>query len=195
MAGNDAMLIGRRTYDEFASFWPSADPDDPYTAQMNGTRKYVVSTTLTSPEWENCTVVSGDVRAELARLKQDNNLGTTGSGILVRWLPEQGLVDELHPLIHPLVVGKGRKLLDGEGTQGTAGTAIIGDFHHGYHPRGLRQPGQVNQARQGVAESGDTLAGRQRLCTGADATLESSWRQPQTFGDPWEQRRRWSHAM
>ena len=79
MAGNDAMLIGRRTYDEFASFWPSADPDDPYTAQMNGTRKYVVSTTLTSPEWENCTVVSGDVRAELARLKQDNNLGTTGS--------------------------------------------------------------------------------------------------------------------
>jgi dihydrofolate reductase len=117
MAGNDAMLIGRRTYDEFASFWPSADPDDPYTAQMNGTRKYVVSTTLTSPEWENCTVVSGDVRAELARLKQDNNLGTTGSGILVRWLLEQGLVDELHLLIHPLVVGKGRKLFDGEGTQ------------------------------------------------------------------------------
>jgi dihydrofolate reductase len=117
MAGNDAMLIGRRTYDEFASFWPSADPDEPYTAQMNGTRKYVVSTTLTSPEWENCTVVSGDMRAELARLKQDNNLGTTGSGILVRWLLEQGLVDELHLLIHPLVVGKGRKLFDGEGTQ------------------------------------------------------------------------------
>jgi dihydrofolate reductase len=57
------------------------------------------------------------VRAELARLKQDNNLGTTGSGILVRWLLEQGLVDELHLLIHPLVVGKGRKLFDGEGTQ------------------------------------------------------------------------------
>jgi dihydrofolate reductase len=112
MGGNDAMLIGRKTYDEFASFWPTANPDDPITAQMNGTRKYVVSTTLTDPAWENCTVVSGDVKAEIAKLKQDQQLGTTGSGTLVRWLLEQGLVDELHLLVHPLVVGKGKKLFD-----------------------------------------------------------------------------------
>jgi dihydrofolate reductase len=112
MAGNDAMLIGRKTYDEFASYWPTADPADPFTAQMNGTRKYVVSTTLTDPTWENCTVVSGDVKAGIGKLKQDQQLGTTGSGTLVRWLLEQGLLDELHLLVHPLVVGKGKKLFD-----------------------------------------------------------------------------------
>jgi dihydrofolate reductase len=112
MGGNDAMLIGRKTYAEFASYWPTADPDDPTTAQMNDTRKYVVSTTLTDPAWENSTVVSGDVKAEIARLKQDQQLGTTGSGTLVRWLLEQGLLDELHLLVHPLVLGKGKKLFD-----------------------------------------------------------------------------------
>lgn len=112
MGSNDAMLIGRKTYDEFATFWPTANADDPAAAQMNGTRKYVVSTTLTDPAWQNCTVVSGDVKAELTRLKQDQRLGTTGSGTLVRWLLEQGLVDELHLLVHPLVVGKGKRLFD-----------------------------------------------------------------------------------
>ena len=116
MAGNDAMLLGRKTYAEFASYWPTADPGDPVTAQMNGTRKYAVSTTLTDPAWQNSTVVNGDVTAELTRLKQDQQLGTTGSGTLVRWLLEQGLLDELHLLVHPLVVGKGKKLFD-NGTQ------------------------------------------------------------------------------
>jgi dihydrofolate reductase len=116
MSGNDAMLIGRKTYEDFAGYWPAADPADPITAQMNGTRKYVVSTTLTDPAWENSTVVSGDVQAGIARLKQDQQLGTTGSGTLVRWLLEQGLLDELHLLVHPLVVGKGKKLFDGGGT-------------------------------------------------------------------------------
>jgi dihydrofolate reductase len=110
MSGNDATLIGRRTYDEFASFWPTADPNDPTTAMMNGTRKYVVSTTLTDPTWENSTAVSGNVRAEIAKLKLDKQLATTGSGTLVRWLLEQGLVDELHLLVHPVVIGKGKKL-------------------------------------------------------------------------------------
>jgi dihydrofolate reductase len=116
MAGNDALLIGRKTYEEFASYWPTADRDDPITAQMNGTRKYVVSTTLTDPTWENSTVVSGDVKAEIAKLKQDQQLGTTGSGTLVRWLLQQGLLDELHLLVHPLVVGEGKKLFD-DGTR------------------------------------------------------------------------------
>lgn len=108
MAGNDAMLIGRKTYEEFASYWPTADPSDPTTAQMNGTPKYVVSTTLSNPTWENSTVVSGDVKAEIVKLKKDQQLGVSGSGTLVRWLLEERLLDELHLL----VVGKGKKLFD-----------------------------------------------------------------------------------
>ncbi|MCU1657763.1 MAG: deaminase-reductase protein [Pseudonocardiales bacterium] len=110
MGGNDAMLLGRQTYDEFAGYWPNADPDDPITGQMNGSRKYVVSNTLTNATWENSTVISGDVKTALTNLKQDTRLGTTGSATLVRWLLEQGLVDELHLLVHPVVVGHGKKL-------------------------------------------------------------------------------------
>ena len=90
MAGNDAMLLGRQTYDEFAAYWPTADPADPMTAAMNGSRKYVVSSTLTEATWENSTVVSGDVAAELTALKQDTRLGTTGSATLVRWPARAG---------------------------------------------------------------------------------------------------------
>ena len=110
MSGNDATLLGRQTYDEFAAYWPNADPADPITAQMNGARKYVVSSTLPEAAWENSTVVTGDVAAELTALKQDTRLSTTGSATLVRWLLEQGLVDELHLLVHPVVVGSGKKL-------------------------------------------------------------------------------------
>ena len=115
MNGNDATLLGRLTYDEFASYWPDADPADPMTGVMNSSRKYVVSTTLDDASWENSTVITGDVAAELRALKQDTRLGTTGSATLVRWLLAQGLVDELHLLVHPIVVGHGKKLLgDGE---------------------------------------------------------------------------------
>jgi dihydrofolate reductase len=110
MNGNDATLLGRQTYDEFAAYWPNADPNDPTTGAMNGARKYVVSTTLTEPTWENTSVISGDVAAELTKLKAGTRLGTTGSATLVRWLLEQGLIDELHLLVHPIVVGHGKKL-------------------------------------------------------------------------------------
>jgi dihydrofolate reductase len=110
MSGNDATLIGRQTYDEFAGFWPNADPSDPITGVMNSARKYVVSNTLTEPTWENSSVITGDVAAELTKLKAGTRLGTTGSATLVRWLLEQRLVDELHLLVHPIVVGHGKKL-------------------------------------------------------------------------------------
>jgi len=110
MSDNDAILIGRHTYDAFANYWPNADPADPTTEVMNGTRKYVVSNTLTEPTWENSTVITGDVASELIKLKADSRLGTTGSAALVRWLLEQRLVDELHLLVHPIVVGHGKKL-------------------------------------------------------------------------------------
>lgn len=112
MDGNDALLLGRKTYEGFASFWPSADPEDPTTAQMNGSPKYVVSTTLTEATWENSTLVSGDVKAEIAELKQAHQLGTSGSATLVQWLLENDLLDELHLLVHPIVVGSGKKLFE-----------------------------------------------------------------------------------
>lgn len=110
MGEAEATLLGRETYEEFASYWPDADPDDPITGVMNGARKYVVSTTLTDATWENSSLITGDVAAGLTTLKAGTRLGTTGSATLVRWLLEQGLVDELHLLVHPIVVGHGKKL-------------------------------------------------------------------------------------
>jgi dihydrofolate reductase len=110
MSDNEATLLGRQTYDEFAAYWPNADPDDPITAVMNGARKYVVSSTLTEATWENSSVITGGVAAELTKLKADTRLGTTGSATLVRWMLEEGLVDELHLFVHPIVVGHGKKL-------------------------------------------------------------------------------------
>jgi dihydrofolate reductase len=107
MGGNDATLLGRTTYDGFAAFWPKADPADPMTQAMNSGRKYVVSTTLTDAEWENSSVIG---IAELAELKKTTKLGVTGSATLVRSLIEAGLIDELHLLVHPIVVGHGKKL-------------------------------------------------------------------------------------
>jgi dihydrofolate reductase len=112
MAGNDAMLLGRHTYDEFAAFWPTADPADPFTAQMNDTPKYVVSTTLKQADWSNSSVVNGDIKAELLKLKQDKQIGMTGSPTLVRWMLEEGLIDQLHLLVHPVVVGAGKRLFE-----------------------------------------------------------------------------------
>ena len=116
MSDSDATLVGRQTYDEFAAYWPQADPNDPMTGVMNGARKYVVSTTVTDPEWENTTAINGDVAEELARLKQGTRISTTGSATLVRWMLEQGLVDELHLLVHPIVVGHGKKLFEDDST-------------------------------------------------------------------------------
>jgi dihydrofolate reductase len=140
MSQSDAMLLGRRTYEEFAGFWPGADPEDPMTKQMNSARKYVVSSTLTDATWENSTVVQGDVKAELIELKRDTRLGTTGSATLVRWLLEQSLLDELHLLVHPLVVGHGHKLFaDGAKvplTLVSATTFTTGVLHLVYAPAG-----------------------------------------------------------
>lgn len=114
MMANDATLLGRKTYDDFAAYWPQADAADPMAAVMNGGRKYVVSTTVTDPEWENTTAINpqpgDDVAQQIAELKKDMGFGTTGSAQLVQWLLEQGLVDELHLLVHPIVVGHGKKL-------------------------------------------------------------------------------------
>lgn len=116
MGSAEATLLGRHTYEQFASYWPTADPADPVTAMMNEARKYVVTSTLTEAAWQNTSVVTGDVAAGLAALREETRLGVTGSATLVQWLLEQGLCDELHLLVHPIVVGKGQRLFT-EGAQ------------------------------------------------------------------------------
>ena len=110
----DTMLLGRVTYQEFASYWPHQSNDEvPLADHMNDTPKVVVSETLDSvDEWQNSTLIKGDVVEELTRLKQQpgKNIGVTGSGTLVASLLGAGLLDELRLLVHPIVVGKGKRL-------------------------------------------------------------------------------------
>jgi len=108
-----AMLFGRRTYEDFAGFWPN-QPDNPFTDPLNRTQKYVVSTTLADPlPWMNSTVLAGDAAKAVAALKDEEperDLVILGSGQLIRSLLPDGLIDEFTLLIHPLVLGAGQRL-------------------------------------------------------------------------------------
>jgi dihydrofolate reductase len=118
IAATDSMLIGRRTYEEWAAFWPNQDPAaDPFVSIMNETPKFVASTTLDKVEWQNSTLLKGDLAEAVNELKArpGKNIGMSGSATLVRSLLEKGLLDELRLLVHPLVVGSGAKLFP-EGT-------------------------------------------------------------------------------
>ncbi len=120
MAAADAMLLGRVTYQEFAGYWPHQNSDEmPFAAQMNETPKFVVSNSLHDVNWQNSTLISGDVVGELTRLKQQpgKNISITGSGTLVRSLLRENLLDELVLLVHPIVVGHGKRLFDDYGAK------------------------------------------------------------------------------
>jgi dihydrofolate reductase len=116
MAATDAMLLGRVTYQEFASYWPGVSAEDqPFADHMNNTPKYVVSRTLEGPlEWSNSTLIKGNVAEEITTLKQQpgKNIGITGSATLVQSLLREDLLDELGLMIHPVVVGTGRRLFE-----------------------------------------------------------------------------------
>jgi dihydrofolate reductase len=107
-AGADAMLMGRVLYNEWAAYWPEHG-DDPFGAVMNSMKKYVVSNSLQSADWQNTELVSGDVARRLADLKaQDGgDITMSGSATTVRWLLREGLLDELNLLVHPILVGEG----------------------------------------------------------------------------------------
>ncbi len=104
----DAVLMGRRTYEGFAPVWPTRS-GDPYSDRINSMRKYVVSSTLTDPDWHNTMVVSGDPIEAIRRLKDQpgQNIVQYGFGRLSHALMEHGLLDELRLWIHPLFVGTG----------------------------------------------------------------------------------------
>jgi dihydrofolate reductase len=106
----EVQLLGRRTYDGFAEAWPSRD--GPFADKINNGAKYVVSNTLTDPEWQNTTVISGDVVEGVAKLKDetDGNILVAGSGTLVQTLLAADLVDELRLMVFPTILGRGRRL-------------------------------------------------------------------------------------
>ncbi|NEB09999.1 dihydrofolate reductase [Streptomyces coelicoflavus] len=108
----DAMLLGRRTYDIFASYWPTADPGNPFTHRLNSMPKYVASRTLTSVEWQNSTLLTGDLVAAVRELKASGGGGinVVGSGDLAQTLMRHGLVDEYRLTIHPVIIGTGKRL-------------------------------------------------------------------------------------
>jgi dihydrofolate reductase len=118
MGAQDALLLGRITYQDFAAHWPRETGDMADT--MNGTAKYVVSGTLESADWQNSTLIpAASAFAEIAKLKQQpgKNIGMTGSGTLVSSLLREGLLDELHLFVFPLVAGSGKRLFGASDAQ------------------------------------------------------------------------------
>ncbi|MFE7544063.1 dihydrofolate reductase family protein [Streptomyces platensis] len=118
----DHLLLGRKTYDIFATYWPRVtDPDNSIAVKLNSMPKYVASRTRNSLEWNNSQLLEGDAAAAVARLKQelDGVLMTQGSSDLIRTLQQHDLVDEYRLLINPVILGTGKRLF----AEGAAPTA------------------------------------------------------------------------
>jgi dihydrofolate reductase len=107
---SEALLLGRLTYEGFAAAWPSRDGE--FADKFNSMPKHVVSSTLDSPDWTNTKVLNGDVKEEVAKLKdeQSGDIVVHGSAQLVQALLEEGLVDELRLMVFPVVLGSGKRL-------------------------------------------------------------------------------------
>jgi dihydrofolate reductase len=128
--GADALLLGRRSYEWFAARWPSRSGE--WADRLNGLPKYVVSSTLEDLEWNNSTVLKGDVVTEVSQMKQELNgeIVTYASFRLVHTLIEHDLVDELRLMIYPFVLGAGERLFgetSGKKAMRLLATQIVGD--------------------------------------------------------------------
>jgi dihydrofolate reductase len=104
----DAMLMGRVLYEEWAEYWPEHG-DEPFGAELNSIKKYVVSNSLQTADWENSELVNGDVATRLTEIQsqEGGDIAMSGSATTVRWLLRHGLLDELNLLVHPIAVGEG----------------------------------------------------------------------------------------
>jgi dihydrofolate reductase len=112
----DALLLGRRTWEIWEPYWPQHD-DNPFGHRINELPKYVPSTTLKDPAWQHTHVITGDVEAAVRELKATpgGELQVHGSGVLLRWLLDRDLVDELNVRLYPVVVGDGLRLFPERG--------------------------------------------------------------------------------
>ena len=123
----DIFLLGRVTYDIFASAWPNIPEDGSgITTKLNSAPKYVVSNTLEKADWNNTTLLKGDAVENVRKLKEQASgvIGVNGSGKLARTLMENNLVDEYNLMIHPVVVGNGQRLFE-EGTPALNGLQLV----------------------------------------------------------------------
>lgn len=109
---SDALLLGRVTYTGFAAAWPAAKDQLGFADRMNAMPKYVVSTTLRSADWNNSTIINGQVIEEIARLKEQpgKDILVAGSGALIETLMRNNLVDDYQLLVYPVIVGSGKRL-------------------------------------------------------------------------------------
>jgi len=112
----DALLLGRLTYEGFAAAWPTMKDTGEFGERMNSMKKYVVSTTLKDPTWTNTTVITGDPVEEIRKLRAQpgKDLLLSGSGTLVRSLIPHDLIDEFRLMVHPIVLGRGKRLFLGD---------------------------------------------------------------------------------
>lgn len=111
-SANQALLLGRITYQGFAEAWPQRDNDDPGAVYFNGTRKYVVSKTLDKVEWNNSVLISNDIIEKVTNLKQKDgpDIVVHGSATLVQALAQHKLVDYYRLLVYPVIIGRGKRL-------------------------------------------------------------------------------------
>jgi dihydrofolate reductase len=117
----EALLLGRRTYEIFAAYWPQAAASDPIAARLNSAPKYVASRTLDTVSWTNSKLIQGDVADAVARLKRDHGqIDVIGSGNLVQTLLRHDLVDRLNVWVYPVLLGSGKRLF----ADGTVPTAL-----------------------------------------------------------------------
>ncbi|MEA2647397.1 MAG: hypothetical protein QOE92_2480 [Chloroflexota bacterium] len=113
LMASERQLMGRLTYEGFAKAWPTFKDEQGFADKMNGMPKFVVSSTLENPTWNNTTVIGGDIPAEIAKLKAaDGDILLAGSGRLLRLAMGHDLVDEYRFMLHPIVLGKGKRLFD-----------------------------------------------------------------------------------
>lgn len=146
---NEALLLGRRTYDIFAGYWPKAPADDPIAAKLNAIPKYVASRTLRRVDWENSQLLGPDVPREVARIKsRHGETHVIGSADLAQTLLRERLVDQINLWIFPLTLGSGKRLF----AQGTVPSALklvrCRSFANGailatYEPAGLPTYGTI----------------------------------------------------
>jgi dihydrofolate reductase len=156
----DAFLLGRKTYEIFAAYWPQVtDPNDPVASRLNRKPKYVASRTLDKVEWDGSTLIKGDVAQEVARLKAlpGNEIQVHGSINLAQTLIRHNLIDEYRLWVYPVALGKGKRLFTED--SGASALKLIdtkttstGVIVNSYHPAG-----EVKHGSFDLEELGQTL--------------------------------------
>ena len=156
---NRELVLGRRTYEIFEAYWPYQPADDPIAQTLNADRKHVASRTLKKLEWNNSTLLRGDVVVAVAALKSEPgpDLQIIGSGNLIQTLQRAALIDEYHVWTFPVVLGRGKRLFEPGAKAGAlrliaSRTSSSGVVMSTYVPAGDVRPGSFAQSQPSAKE-------------------------------------------